>query len=274
MPAMQTIQLGEARIPRMGMGTWNLGRTAAEREQAALALRMGIEMGLSLVDTAEMYENESFLGTVLHPCREQVYLVSKVLPHHADRRGTVAACEASLRRLQTDYLDLYLLHWQGEVPLEESVAAFQALQAAGKIRAWGVSNIDTAGMKTLPDVARCATNQVLYNPQYRAAEYDLLPWMTQQRMPLMAYSPLGQGGTLLQHPTLTAVAEAHAATPAQVVLAWLLTRPAVIPIPKAGNAAHLRENIGAFQLQLTPADLAAIDTAFPRPRKKMPLVAW
>ena len=271
---METILLGNQRIPRIGMGTWQLGRSAAERENAAAALRTGIELGLRLVDTAEMYENESFLGRVLRPVRSQVYLVSKVLPQHADFRGTITACEASLRRLQTDYLDLYLLHWQGEHPLAETVRALNVLQAAGKIRAWGVSNLDTDALRELPDVDRCATNQVLYNPEYREAEFDLLPWMTQRRMPLMAYTPFSHGAALLRHPTVCRLAAERSATPAQVVLAWLLSRPMVIPIPKAGSAAHMRENAAAAELHLSAAEQAAMDTAFPPPQHKVPLHTW
>ncbi len=271
---MKTIQLGGQSIPRLGMGTWQLGRNTAERKNAAAALRTGIERGLRLVDTAEMYENEPFLGRVLRPVRSQVYLVSKVLPQHADRRGTIAACEASLRRLQTDYLDLYLLHWRGEHPLAETVYALNALQAAGKIRAWGVSNLDTAEMAELPDVDRCATNQVLYNPEYRGAEFDLLPWMAQRDMPLMAYTPFSRGACLLRHPAVCRLAAERAVTPAQIVLAWHLARPMVIPIPKAASAAHMRENPAAAELCLTAAELAAMDAAFPPPQHKVPLHTW
>lgn len=273
---MTTLRLGEKDIPRLGMGTWDLGRTDEDAIRAEEALRIGVEeCGLSLVDTAEMYGNEVLLGRILSPLRDKVYLVSKVLPMHADFRGTIAACENSLRRLKTDYLDLYLLHWKGPHPLRETISALQVLQAAGKIRSWGVSNFDTADMVNLPDGVRCAANQVLYNPEHRGIEYDLLPWMRRRGMPLMVYSPLGQSGSrLLRHAAVRQAAEQMGCSPAQLLLAWVLRQPGVMALAKASSSVHMRENAAALHLTLPESVLSLLETAFPAPSEKIPLASW
>ena len=264
-------------VPVLGQGTWMMGERRGERQAETNALIAGIDLGLTLIDTAEMYGDgaaEELVGEAIKGRREEVFLVSKVLPNHASRTGTPAACEASLRRLGTDVIDLYLLHWRGSIPLAETVAAFEALKQAGKIRHWGVSNFDVADMEELLEIApsgASTVNQVLYNPEYRGIEFDLLPWQAAQGIPVMAYSPLGQGGELLQAKPLVAIAARHDATPAQVVLAWALRHPALIAIPKASRKAHVEANARAAALQLTPEDLAAIDAAFPPPRRKRPL---
>jgi diketogulonate reductase-like aldo/keto reductase len=259
-------------MPRLGQGTWRMGEDRAARAQEVAALRAGIDLGMTLTDTAEMYgdgASEEVVAEAIAGQRDRVFLVSKVYPHNASRAGVPAACERSLRRLRTDCLDLYLLHWRGSVPVGETAAAFEALQKAGKIRRWGVSNFDAADMAGLPP--GCSANQVLYNPGARGIEFDLLPWAQAHDVPVMAYSPVGQGGRMLQDPALRAVAGRHGATPAQVAIAWTLRQPGVVSIPKAATAAHVRENAAAAGLQLTPADLAEIDAAFPPPRRKQPL---
>jgi len=271
---MRTVRFADgAQVPALGQGTWSMGEDPRQRRHEVAALRLGIELGLSLIDTAEMYGEggaEEVVGEAIAGRREQVFLVSKVYPFNASRRGVPAACERSLKRLASDYLDLYLLHWRGDYPLAETVEAFERLREQGKIRRWGVSNLDLEDMHEL-DASACATNQVLYNPEQRGIEFDLLPWCQAQGMPLMAYSPLGQGGRLLRHPALLAVAERHAATAAQVALAWALRQEGVIVIPKAVESAHLRANAEAAALRLSQADLASLDAAFPAPTRKRPL---
>ncbi|MGH8355163.1 MAG: aldo/keto reductase [Pseudomonas sp.] len=262
-----------AQVPALGQGTWHMGEDPRQRGRELAALRQGLELGLSLIDTAEMYGEggaEELVGEAIAGRREQVFLVSKVYPFNASRRGIPAACERSLKRLGSDYLDLYLLHWRGDYPLAETVEAFERLREQGKIRRWGVSNLDLDDLHELAEPA-CATNQVLYNPEQRGIEFDLLPWCQAQGMPLMAYSPLGQGGRLLRHPALRAVAERHAASPAQVALAWALRQPGVIVIPKAVEPAHLLANAAAATLRLSAEDLATLDAAFPAPNRKRPL---
>lgn len=247
----------------------------AQRADELAALRAGIELGLTLIDTAEMYadgESERLVGEAISGLREQVFLVSKAYPQNASRQRLSQACEGSLKRLGTDRLDLYLLHWRGRVPLAETVEAMENLVAAGKIRHWGVSNLDTAAMQELVAAggAACATDQVLYNLTRRGPEYDLLPWLAAQRMPLMAYSPVEQG-RLLDNPHLREVAVGLGATPAQVALAWVLRHEHVLAIPKAGRVAHVQENRAAAELHLSTTDLAALEAAFPRPSKHLPL---
>jgi diketogulonate reductase-like aldo/keto reductase len=276
-PAVRTIALpsGEA-IPVLGQGTWHMAETALRRADEIAALRLGLDLGLTLIDTAEMYANgaaEELVAEAIAGRRDEVFLVSKVLPHNATRRGTVDACERSLRRLGTDRLDLYLLHWRGRPPLAETLDAFAALVRAGKIRHWGVSNFDLADMEELarlPGGSAAATNQVLYNLSRRGIEYDLLPWCGARGLPVTAYSPIEQG-RILDHPALQGVAARHGATPAQVALAWLLRQGGLIAIPKAGTPAHVRENRAALDLRLTPPDLAALDRAFPPPTRPRPL---
>jgi diketogulonate reductase-like aldo/keto reductase len=264
-------------IPALGQGTWHMGENGRTRRQEADALRLGLDLGLTLIDTAEMYGDggaERVVGAAIRDRRDAVQVVSKVLPMHASRAGTLAACKASLARLGIDTLDLYLLHWRGRHPLAETVAAFEELKAAGAIRAWGVSNFDVDDMEELfavPDGQNCATNQVLYHLGARGIEYDLLGWCAARRLPVMAYSPLGNDGRLLRHPALLRLAESHAASPAQIALAFVLSRPNVIAIPKASDPAHVTANRAALDLALTPDDLAALDRAFPPPKRKVGL---
>ena len=260
-------------VPAMGQGTWYMGEGGRSAKAEADALRLGIDLGMTLIDTAEMYADggaEEVVGQAIAGRREQVFLVSKVYPHNASRSGVPAACARSLKRLGTDVIDLYLLHWRGGVPLAETVAAFETLRAEGKIQRWGVSNLDPADMRELLGVkggGGCAVNQVLYNPEHRGIEFDLLPWQAEMGIPLMAYSPVGQGGRLLKNAALAAVAKRHGATPAQVALAWGLRHPHVVSIPKAADPAHVRQNATAAELALTPQDLAEIDAAYPPPKR-------
>jgi diketogulonate reductase-like aldo/keto reductase len=273
---MRTLPLPSGRpIPVLGQGTWAMGEDPAQRRAEIAAIRLGLDLGLTLIDTAEMYGEggaEEMIGEAIAGRREEVFLVSKVYPFNATRRGAVEACERSLRRLKTDYLDLYLLHWREEVPLAETLAAFQSLKQAGKILDYGVSNLDTDEMKEaydLPGGEEIATNQVLYNLMHRGIEWDLLPWCRERGIPIMAYSPVEQRA-LLDHPELNLIAALHNASPAQVALAWLLQKE-VIAIPKASDPTHLRENRGALDLTLTPKDLKELDRAFPPPQRKVPL---
>lgn len=262
-------------VPALGQGTWMMGERHDRRNAEIAALRTGVELGMTLVDTAEMYgdgASEMLVGDALHDVRDRLFLVSKAYPQNASRKRLGVACEASLKRLKTDRLDLYLLHWRGSVPLGETIEAMQVLQAAGKIRHWGVSNLDTDDMEELVAAGggACATDQVLYNLSRRGPEHDLLPWLDRRGMPVMAYSPVEQG-RLIADPILVRVAKTIGATPAQVALAWVMQRDGVIAIPKAATVAHVQENRAAADLVLMPDDLAALDAAFPRPRGRHPL---
>lgn len=263
-------------VPALGLGTWQMGETKARVRDEIDSLRLGLDLGMTLVDTAEMYgdgEAERIVGRALEDRRDAAFLVSKVYPWNASRHGTIAACEASLQRLGTDRLDLYLLHWRGEHPLEDTVAGFEALRAAGKIGAWGVSNFDVADMEellALPGGENCAVNQVLYNLSRRGIEHDLLPWCQAHAIPVMAYSPIEQG-RLVHHPELIRVAKAYQATPAQVALAFLLERDGVIAIPKSANLARVRENRDAVDLDISDEDWSTLDAAFPPPARNTPL---
>jgi diketogulonate reductase-like aldo/keto reductase len=263
-------------LPVLGQGTWQLGDKRTRRAEEIKALQTGLDLGMTLIDTAEMYGDgaaEELVAEAISGRRGDVFLVSKVLPQNATRQGTIKACERSLKRLRTDHLDLYLLHWRGSVPLSETVEAFAALMQAGKIRRWGVSNFDIGDMQelvALPGGKAVATNQVLYNLTRRGVERDLVPWLRQHSIPLMAYSPIEQG-RLLRHPALNKIAGRLDATAAQVALAWVLAHPDVCAIPKAGNAEHVRENCRALGLRLTSQDMAALDAAFPPPARKVPL---
>ena len=266
---------GGTQVPALGQGTWRMGEDASRRRAETEALHTGVELGMTMVDTAEMYgdgETEHFLGEALEGLRDQVFLVSKAYPQNAGRDRLERACEDSLRRLRTDRLDLYLLHWRGSVPLAETVEGMEALRSAGKIAAWGVSNLDAADMDELFRTGgeACATDQVLYNLTRRGPEFDLLPALQTRSVALTAYSPVEQG-RLLRSDALATVAERHDATPAQVALAWVLRWPDVIAIPKAADVAHVRENRRAADLALTPEDLAEIDAAFPPPARRTPL---
>ena len=275
---MRTVLLPDGtEVPALGQGTWHMGeRTGAAKDEVA-ALKLGIELGVGLIDTAEMYGNgraEEIVAEATAGQRDRLFIVSKVYPHNASRTGVPAACERSLNRLRTDRVDLYLLHWRGSHPLAETVEAFERLREGGKIRYWGVSNFDAADMQELtrlPDGARGAVNQVLYHVGSRGIEYDLLPWSTERKIPLMAYSPVGQGGRLLQSKALAAVAKQHNATPAQVAIAWTMRHGNVISIPKASDPTHVRENAVAGEIVLSDEDLAVIDAAHPPPARKQSL---
>jgi diketogulonate reductase-like aldo/keto reductase len=270
-----TLPGGEA-VPILGQGTWMMGDTPARRADEVAALRRGVDLGMTLIDTAEMYgdgRSEELVGETIEGRRDAVFLVSKVLPSNASKRGTIRACERSLRRLGTDRIDLYLLHWRGRHGLHEAVAGFEELRAAGKIRHWGVSNLDADEMDELsgiPGGAACATNQVLYNLARRGVEYDLLPSARSRSMPIMAYSPILQG-ELATDATLAALAARHHVTAAQIALAWLARQPGVISIPKASSIMHVEANRAALEIQLGPEDLAELDRAFPPPTRKQPL---
>lgn len=278
---IRTLRLPSGRpIPVLGQGTWRMGEDPAKRQSEIRTLRLGLDLGMTLIDTAEMYGEgtaEEMTGEAIAGRRRQVFLVSKVYPHNATRRGTVEACERSLQRLGTDYLDLYLLHWRGAVPLTETLEAFQSLKQTGKIRDYGVSNFDVGDMEeafALPGGDETVTNQVLYNLMHRGIERDLLPWCRDRGLPIMAYSPVGHSAReqrkLFDQPHLKLVASRHHVTPAQVALAWLLQRD-VIAIPKASNPEHVRENRAALDLVLTKKELEELDQALPLPRKKVPL---
>jgi diketogulonate reductase-like aldo/keto reductase len=270
-----TLPSGET-TSALGQGTWHFAERPERRASEIASLRLGIDLGMTVIDTAEMYADgaaEVLVGEAIAGRRDDVFLVSKVLPHHATRRGTVLACQASLRRLGTDHLDLYLLHWRGPIPLEETLAGFADLVAAGLVRYWGVSNFDTpdmAELELLPGGGAVATDQVLYNLARRGPEYDLLPWCRAHSIPLMAYSPMEQG-RILRHRALVDVARRHQATPAQVALAWVLRSEDVNAIPRAGTPEDVRENAAALDLQLTTADFIVLDAAFPPPRHRVPL---
>jgi len=259
-------------IPALGQGTWHMGEGARPRAQEADALRLGLDLGMTLVDTAEMYAEggaEEVVGEAIAGRRDEVFLVSKVYPHNASRQGAVAACERSLQRMRVETIDLYLLHWRGSHPLSETVEAFEALKHAGKIRHWGVSNCDVDDLDELgPALADCAADQVLYSLEHRGAEFDLLAFCTRRGVPVMAYSPVGQGGKLLRHRALHDVAARHAITPAQVAIAWTLRDPNIVSIPKASDPVHVRQNAAARDVRLTADDLATLDAAFAPPSRK------
>ena len=283
-PAMNTVTLPDGtRLPALGLGTWHLGESAASRAAEVAAVRLALELGYRVLDTAEMYAEggaEEVLGEALAEAlragtvaRDQVFVVSKVYPHHASRAGVGAACERSRKRLGLDRIDLYLLHWPGPHPLHDTVAGFEALQSQGRITHWGVSNFDTDDMTQLsavPGGERCAANQVYYSPSTRGAEFDLLPWQRARSMPLMAYCPLDQGD-LAHDAALQKVAERHGATASQIALAWLIARGGVMPIPKAVREPHLRANLAAGDLALNEVDLSEIEQRFPAPHRKQVL---
>ena len=277
MKAMLKLALpnGDA-VPALGQGTWKMGESRSRRKDEVAALSLALELGMTLIDTAEMYGNggaEEIIAEVIKGRRREVFLVSKVYPHNASRAGVVAACERSLKRLKTDRLDLYLLHWRGGIALADTLAGFEELLAAGKIRSFGVSNFDVSDMRELyklPGGRAGATNQVLYNLKHRGIEFDLLPWATGERLPLMAYSPL-EIGPLARAAGVRRVAERHEASPAQIALAWVLRQPQVLTIPKASKLEHVRENRAAADIELTGQDLADLDAASPPPRRAAPL---
>lgn len=270
-----TLPSGES-IPTLGLGTWKMGEDRSQFAAEVAALRLGLDLGVTLIDTAEMYGSggsERVVGEAVAGRRDEVFIVSKVLPSNASRHGTIAACERSLKNLGTNRIDLYLLHWMGSVPLDETVEAFEQLKRDGKIRHWGVSNLDAdemADLAALPAGNRCQTDQVLYNLSRRGPEFDLLPWCRQRSMPVMAYSPVEQG-RLARNARLDAVAARHGATAGQIALAWVMAQPGVIAIPKAVQPEHVRQNVAALEIALSADDLAELDRAFPPPGRKSPL---
>jgi diketogulonate reductase-like aldo/keto reductase len=277
---MFTLASGQP-VARLGQGTWRMGEHAAQRSGEIASLRAGLDLGLTLIDTAELYGDggsERLIAAAIAGRRADCYLVSKVLPQNATRRGTIAACERTLKRLGTDYLDLYLLHWRQSEPLAETLDAFAELRTRGKIRDYGVSNFDVDDLnetRALPGGDAIATNQVLYNLEQRGIEHDLLPWCRRRSTPVMAYSPFGSSAAavrrLLGRPALGEIAARHGASAAQIALAWALRDPHIVAIPKAASALHVRDNRGALDLELSPDDLRELDAAFPPPRDKTPL---
>ena len=269
-------------VPALGVGTWHLAEAREKESSELAAVRAGIRQGMTLVDTAEMYGNgrsESLVGRAIAGMdREKLFLVSKVLPHNAGRRQIFSSCKNSLKRLGTDYLDLYLLHWRGPIPLSETVACMEELKQQGLILQWGVSNFDTDDMEELwqvKDGQNCLVNQVLYHMGSRGIEYDLLPWMKAHHVALMAYCPLAQGGSLrwglMTNPTVLEIAKAKGATPAQVLLAWAIRDGSTIAIPKSSSPAHAEENAQADGLELSSDEVRRIDSCYPGPSRKMPL---
>ena len=272
MKRLITFRNGQQVCP-LGHGTYQMGRRRNEEIQA---LRRGIDMGLTLIDTAEMYNTEDIVGEAVRGCRDKAFIVSKVLPSNASYEGTKRACERSLKRLATDYIDLYLLHWIGRYPFAETVGALVELQREGKIRQWGMSNLDVADMEhiiSLPHGIDCAADQVLYNLNDRGIEFDLIPWCERHLIPIMAYTPLGEGRLRNNH-VLAEIAHRHNATPTQIMLAWTMRTQNVIAIPKASSVTHVEENAHSLEIALTEEDIRDIDKAFPAPAQKIPLAGW
>src|SRR5437773_9493116 len=278
---MKTVELpdGPARrgVPALGQGTWNMGETKRAHSDEVVALRLGLNLGMTLIDTAEMYGEggaEKVVDDAIDGQRERVFVVTKVYPHNASRAKLPKACERSLKRLRIDAIDLYLLHWRGNVPLAETVEAFEKLRVAGKIRHWGVSNFDVEDMKELLAIengSACAANQVLYSLHHREIESELLPWSQKNKIPIMAYSPVGHGRGLLENATLKKIAKRRDATPAQIALGWVLRETGVIAIPKASSEKHVRDNARSIEIELTKEDLVNLDRVFPPPASKEPL---
>lgn len=258
----------------LGLGTWYMGDDPDKKEEEIRTLQEGIDLGMTVIDTAEMYgdgRSERLVGEAIKGRRDKVFLISKVLPSNADYEGTIAACERSLKRLHTDYLDLYLLHWRGRYPLQRTVEAMEELQQAGKIHQWGVSNFDMDDMSELEEISNaCATDEILYNLCRRGTEYDLQPWCRKRNIPLIAYSPIEQG-RLLDDATLKQIAQKHECTPVQIALSWVLSHPNVLAIPKAGSLKHVKENHGSLDISLDTEDFRLLDKAYPAPEEKTPL---
>lgn len=275
---MKTVALQDGqRVPALGQGTWRMGENKRAHQDEVVALRLGIDLGMTLIDTAEMYGEggaENVVADAIEGQLDRVFVVTKVYPHNASRTEMPKACARSLKRLRVDVVDLYLLHWRGKVPLVETVEAFEKLRATGKIRRWGVSNFDLDDMNELLAIengSACSANQVLYNLENRGIEFDLLPRSQKNQIPIMAYSPVGHGRGLLNHATLTQIAQRHNATPGQIALAWVLRQSGVIAIPKASNAKHVRDNAQSARIKLTESDLTELDRTFPPPKSKKPL---
>lgn len=271
---MKTVLLPDGeKVPALGQGTWRMGENRRARKEEVAALRLGVELGMTLIDTAEMYGEgaaEEVVADAIADRRERVFVVTKVYPHNASRGVLPKACENSRKRLGIETIDLYLLHWRGEIPLGETVEAFEKLREQKKIRRWGVSNFDVDDMKELKN-AHCSADQVLYNLQQRSIESELLPWSREHGIPIMAYAPVGHGRGLLENPVLKQAAKNRGATPAQIALAWLLRQPGIIAIPKAADKDHVRENAAAADIVLKESELAELDRVFPPPKTKQPL---
>jgi diketogulonate reductase-like aldo/keto reductase len=276
---MRTVALADGECgPALGQGTWRMGENKSAHAEEVAALRLGIDLGMTLIDTAEMYGEggaEKVVADAIEGQRDRVFVVTKVYPHNASRTELPKACERSLKRLRIEVIDFYLLHWRTKTPLSETIEAFEKLRFASKIRRWGVSNFDIDDMKELLDIetgSACAANQVLYNLEHREIESGVLPWSQKNKIPIMAYSPVGHGRGLLKNATLKKIAKRHDSTPGQIALAWVLRQPGVIAIPKAGNQAHVRDNAQSVEIQLTDEDFAEIDREFPPPTSKEPLL--
>ena len=279
---MRTVALPDGkRVPLLGQGTWRMGESKSARAREVVALRLGIELGMSLIDTAEMYGHggaEEIVAEAIHGQRRDVFVVTKVYPHNASREKLPNACERSLKRLRTDTIDLYLLHWRERTPsLQETVDAFEELRAAGKIKRWGVSNFDVDNMNELLSLEHghnCTANQVLYNLENREIEFDLLPWSQTNKVAIIAYSPVGHSGQLLRNAALKKIAQSHDATPGQIALAWALRQSNTIAIPKASTQAHVLDNAASLKIKLTKEDLTDLDREFPPPksRKSLPML--
>jgi diketogulonate reductase-like aldo/keto reductase len=276
---MRTVVLPDGkRVPVLGQGTWRMGESKKARTREVAALRLGIELGMSLIDTAEMYGDggaEEVVAEAIDGQHKDIFVVTKVYPHNASHSELPKACERSLKRLRIDAIDLYLLHWRERTPpLQGTVDAFEKLRAAGKIKRWGVSNFDVDDMEELLSLEhgrQCAANQVLYSLQNREIEFDLLPWSPTNKIPIMAYSPVGHSGQLLRNAALKKIAQSHNTTPAQIALAWVLRQPDVIAIPKASTETHVRDNAASLKIKLTKEDLAELDREFPPPKSKKSL---
>jgi len=279
---MKTVSLPDGtRVPALGQGTWRMGESERAHNGEVAALKLGIELGMTLIDTAEMYGDgraEEVVAEAITGQRDRVFIVTKVYPHNASRTRLPEACERSLKRLRSSVVDLYLLHWREKrTPLDETVEAFEKLRSQGKIRHWGVSNFDVRDMKELSAIrngTNCATNQVLYNLEHHSIEFELLPWCQKNKIPIMAYSPIGHGRGFLSNPTLKNVGTRHGRTSAQIVIAWLLRQPDVIVIPKASKLEHVRENARSVEVELTKEDLQDLDKEFPAPHSKQPLAMF
>ena len=279
---MKKVTINNQVLPALGIGTWEIGDDPKLRDEEIAAIRAGLDAGLSVIDTAEMYGNgrsEELVGEAIKPYqRAKIFLISKVLPQNASRSKMRQSLQNSLQRLQTDYLDLYLYHWRGMVPLSETVSELQALQNEGLIRSWGVSNFDIDDMEELwqlPEGQNCVVNEDLYNLETRGIEYSLLPWQREYHVPLIAYSPLGRGpkmgSTMMKNEAVLQVAEEHEASAYQILLAWVMQQPDVLAIPKSSSSKHLLSNLKALDIELTPEDLQILEKAYPKPEHKEPL---
>ena len=282
---MRKVRINNQVLPALGIGTWEMGDDPKLHDEEIAAIRAGLDAGLSVIDTAEMYGNgrsEELVGEAIKPYpRAKIFLISKVLPQNASAKKMRQSLQSSLQRLQTDYLDLYLYHWRGMVPLSETISELQALQNEGLIRSWGVSNFDLDDMQELwqlPEGQNCVVNEDLYNLETRGIEYSLLPWQREHHVPLIAYSPLGRGpkmgSTMMKNEAVVQVAEEHEASTYQILLAWVMQQPDVLAIPKSSSSKHLLSNLKALDIELTPEDLQILEKAYPKPERKEPLAIY